>query len=111
MPKLTELGIIGPLVLVASLREPLGSPPAYRASIIRIANDARAHSTKPHDSTYTKQQWIAKQARKHPDRVFTSLHQLIDGEWIREAHRRTRKDGAAGIDGASRSLNHAAENS
>ena len=52
-------------------------------------------------NTYTKQQWIAKQARKHPDRVFTSLHHLIDGEWIREAHRRTRKDGAAGIDGAS----------
>ena len=52
-------------------------------------------------NTYMKQQWIAKQARKHPDRVFTSLHHLIDGEWIREAHRRTRKDGAAGIDGAS----------
>ena len=50
-------------------------------------------------NTYTKQQWIAKQARKHPDRVFTSLHHLIDIDWMREAYRLTRKDGAAGIDG------------
>ena len=37
----------------------------------------------------------------HPDRVFTSLHHLIDGEWMREAYRRTRKDGATGIDGVT----------
>ena len=52
-------------------------------------------------NTYTKQQWIAEQARRHPQRVFTSLHHLIDGEWMREAYRRTRKDVAAGIDGVS----------
>ncbi len=52
-------------------------------------------------NTYTKQQWIAEQAREHPERVFTSLHHLIDGEWMREAYRRTRKDGATGIDGVS----------
>ena len=52
-------------------------------------------------NTYTKQQWIAEQAREHPERVFTSLHHLIDGEWMREAYRRTRKDGARGIDGVS----------
>ena len=51
-------------------------------------------------NTYTKQQWIAKQAREQPDRVSASLHHLIDGEWMREAYRRTRKDGATGIDGA-----------
>ena len=39
--------------------------------------------------------------REHPDRVFTSLHHLIDGEWMREAYRRTRKDGATGIDGVT----------
>ena len=33
--------------------------------------------------------------------MFTSLHHLIDGEWMREAYRRTRKDGATGIDGVS----------
>ena len=52
-------------------------------------------------NTYTKQQWIAEQAREHPERVFTSLHHLIDGEWMREAYRRTRKEGATGIDGVT----------
>ena len=52
-------------------------------------------------NTFTKQQWIAEQAREHPQRVFTSLHHLIDGEWMREAYRRTRKDGATGIDGVT----------
>ncbi|MYH56964.1 MAG: transcription elongation factor GreAB [Boseongicola sp. SB0675_bin_26] len=33
--------------------------------------------------------------------MFTSLHHLIDGEWMREAYRRTRKDGATGIDGVT----------
>ncbi len=48
---------------------------------------------------YTKQQWIAEQAREHPERVFTSLHHLIDLDWMYEAWVLTRKDGAAGIDG------------
>ena len=48
---------------------------------------------------YTKRQWIAKQAREHPERVFTSLHHLIDLDWMFEAWALTRKDGAAGIDG------------
>ena len=52
-------------------------------------------------NTYTKQQWIAEQAKKHPDRVFTSLHHLIDMAWVREAYARTRKDGAVGIDGVT----------
>ena len=52
-------------------------------------------------NTYTKQQWIAEQARVHPERVFTSVHHFIDGEWMREAYRRTRKDGAVGIDGVT----------
>ena len=52
-------------------------------------------------TTSTKQQWIAEQAREHPERVFTSLHHLIDGEWMREAYRRTRKDGATGLDGVT----------
>ena len=48
---------------------------------------------------YTKRQWIAKQAREHPERVFTSLHHFIDLEWMFEAWTLTRKDGATGIDG------------
>jgi retron-type reverse transcriptase len=49
----------------------------------------------------TKRQWIAELARKHPERVFTSLHHLIDLEWMFEAFRLTRKDGAPGVDGVT----------
>jgi RNA-directed DNA polymerase len=42
---------------------------------------------------------IAELARKHPERAFKSLHHAIDVEWLREAHRRTRKDAAVGVDG------------
>jgi RNA-directed DNA polymerase len=40
-------------------------------------------------------------ARDNPKRVFTSLHHLIDLEWIREAYRLTRKNGASGVDGVT----------
>ena len=52
-------------------------------------------------TTSTKQQWIAEQARKHPEWVFTTLHRHIDLEWMQDAYRLTRKDGAAGIDGVT----------
>jgi len=47
----------------------------------------------------TKLARVADLAREHPERVFMSLHHVIDVEWLREAHRRTRKDAAAGVDG------------
>ena len=31
--------------------------------------------------------------------ALSSLHQVIDLEWLKEAYRLTRKDGAPGIDG------------
>jgi group II intron reverse transcriptase/maturase len=34
-----------------------------------------------------------------PDKAMTSLSYLMDLEWMAEAYRRTRKDGAAGVDG------------
>jgi group II intron reverse transcriptase/maturase len=46
----------------------------------------------------TKQQRIAKSAKEHPQRSFVSLHHHIDDEWLHEAHRRTRKNGAVGVD-------------
>ena len=33
--------------------------------------------------------------------MFTSLHHLIDLDWMHEAYRRTRKDGAVGVDGVT----------
>src|SRR5512135_513238 len=47
----------------------------------------------------TKLQRIAKLAQEAKDMAFTSLAHNIDVEWLREAYRRTRKDGAVGVDG------------
>jgi len=47
----------------------------------------------------TKLERIATLAKQAPDMVITSLSHHIDLEWLREAHRRTRKDGAVGVDG------------
>jgi hypothetical protein len=47
----------------------------------------------------TKQQRIAELAKRSPELAFTSLAHLIDLEWLFEAYRRTRKDGAVGVDG------------
>ncbi len=49
----------------------------------------------------TKLERIAKLARQFPDTPLTTLSHHIDIEWLREAYRRTRKDGARGIDGQS----------
>ncbi len=49
----------------------------------------------------TKRQRIAQLARQGPEMGFTSLAHHIDIDWLREAYRRTRKDGAVGVDGQS----------
>lgn len=49
----------------------------------------------------TKQQRIAKLAEQMSGKALTSLSHHIDGAWLLEAWRRTRKDGARGIDGQS----------
>lgn len=53
------------------------------------------------ESVTTKLRRIAELARVHSERVFSSVAHVLDVEWIREAHRRTRKDGARGVDGGS----------
>ncbi|MDZ7696517.1 MAG: reverse transcriptase domain-containing protein [Deltaproteobacteria bacterium] len=50
------------------------------------------------ENVCTKQQRIAELARRMPDAGFTSLAYYIDLEWMYESYRRTRKDGAAGVD-------------
>ena len=52
-------------------------------------------------NTSTQQRWIAELAGNHSEWVFTTLHRHLDLGWMREAYRRTRKDGAAGIDGVT----------
>jgi len=41
---------------------------------------------------------LSEQAKKYPDRVFTTLHHLIDVDFLREAYNRTNKNAAAGVD-------------
>ena len=47
----------------------------------------------------TKLERITELARKMPGVALETLAHHIDIEWMREAYRRTRKDGAAGVDG------------
>ena len=47
----------------------------------------------------TRQQRIAELARQAPEMAFTTLAHHMDMAWMQEAFRRTRKDGAPGVDG------------
>jgi RNA-directed DNA polymerase len=51
------------------------------------------------ESVSTRLQRIAQLAREDPKRAFLSLAHHIDIDLLREAYRRTRKDGAPGVDG------------
>ena len=46
----------------------------------------------------TKLYQLREQAKKHPDWVFTTLHHLIDVEFLQDAYAHLRKDAAAGVD-------------
>jgi RNA-directed DNA polymerase len=52
-------------------------------------------------SISTKQDRIAKLAQQMPDTALMTLAHHIDIEWLKEAHRRTRKDATPGVDGVS----------
>jgi RNA-directed DNA polymerase len=56
-------------------------------------------SSSPTISTTLQQ--LAEQAHQYPAMAFTTLAHLIDVDLLREAYRRTRKDGAPGIDGVT----------
>ena len=51
------------------------------------------------ETVSTRQQRIAELAKQSPQMAFTSLNQYLDLSWLYEAYRRTRKDGAVGVDG------------
>lgn len=54
--------------------------------------------TKSPKSVSTKLDWIATLARNKPQAVLTTLAHHIDVDFLREAYRCTRKDGAVGVD-------------
>jgi len=49
----------------------------------------------------TKLDRIVSMARDNPGKAITTLAHNIDLAWLHEAYRRTRKDGARGVDGQS----------
>ncbi len=49
----------------------------------------------------TKQARIAELARQMPETALSTLSHHMDLDWLVEAYRRTRKDGAKGVDGQS----------
>lgn len=51
------------------------------------------------DRISTKRRRIAKLARQMPGAALSTLAHHIDNEWLLEAHRQVRKDGASGVDG------------
>src|ERR1700677_1879018 len=50
-------------------------------------------------TTSTKQLELAQRAERYPHEALSTLAHFIELDWLREAYRRTRKDGAPGVDG------------
>ncbi len=61
--------------------------------------EGQMNGTSSPESVSTKLQRIAELAKGSPKLVMTTLAHHIDTDFLREAYRRTRKDGAVGIDG------------
>jgi RNA-directed DNA polymerase len=55
----------------------------------------------------TKRRQLAKNAKQMPGVGLVTVSKHMDIEWFREAYRRTRKDGAMGVDGVSAAEFHA----
>jgi RNA-directed DNA polymerase len=53
------------------------------------------------ETVSTKQRRIAELAKQSPQMSFTSLAYFMDIDWLTEAYRKTRKDGAVGVDGVT----------
>jgi len=62
-------------------------------------SEGKMAGTSSPQSISTKLRRVAKLTQEDPARVLTSLAYLIDIAFLREAFRRTRKNGATGVDG------------
>ena len=79
--------------------EPTRGTP-WREGSTRTRNRSRERWRRHSSSTTvsTKLERIAKLAREVPQAALTTLAHHIDIDWLREAYRRTRKNGATGVD-------------
>ena len=62
-------------------------------------SEGKMPETKSSENVYTGQRRIADLAKRYE--TLTALNHFLDMEWMDEAFRRTRKDGAKGVDGQS----------
>ena len=76
-----------------------GTPPRKGARRATESLEGKAPELLAPMSVATKLERIATRARERPQEVITNVNHFIDVEWLREAYRRTRKDGASGVDG------------
>jgi len=78
-----------------------GTPPSKERR--RVMEPLEGKMAEPQTSVdvSTKLERVAKLAREAPGMAFRNLAHHIDVDWLREAYRRTRKDGARGVDGQS----------
>ena len=54
--------------------------------------------TRSSENVSTKRRRIAELAKRRPADRLTTLAHHMDEEWLKEAHRRTRKNAAPGVD-------------
>lgn len=76
-----------------------GDPAEGRGCRAMEPLEGKMTETKSSESISTKLQRIADIAERHPDEPLNPLAHFIDEIWLYEAYRRTRKDGAPGVDG------------
>ena len=76
-----------------------GDPVEGRGHRDREPREGTTPGTPNPETVSSKLSRIAMLARRAEGRAFTSLAHFIDIDWLREAYRRTRKDGAVGVDG------------
>src|SRR5512143_3214913 len=62
-------------------------------------SEGKMPGTPSPDPISTRQRRIAELARQAPQAALTTLAHHIDIDWLKEAYRRTRQDGAVGVDG------------
>lgn len=76
-----------------------GTHPSQGSSVEMGPLEGKMSETSRSMSISTKQQRIAKLAQQMPEKRLTTLAHHVDNEWLKEAHRRTRRHAAAGVDG------------
>ena len=103
--KATKLGEMGDggserfIVPLSRGNHPERTPGREGNAILMTPLEGNMTGTPSPDLVSTKQERIAQLAGNAPDMAFTTLAHHIDLDWLLEAYRRTRKDGAAGVDG------------